>query len=73
MHLMTLGGSKKISGAMCRCLAVSLTGYYVAVCVCYDLTCRGFKHFNARSLPQFFGEIMQRCDINIYIYIYVCM
>jgi hypothetical protein len=62
---------KKISGAMCRCLAVSLTGYYVAVCVLWSYLPRFQTFLNARSLPQFFGEIMQRCDINIYIY--VCM
>ena len=70
---MTLGGSKKISGAMCRCLAVSLTGYFVALCVLWSYLPRFQTFLNARSLPQFFGEIMQRCDINIYIIIYVCM
>ena len=68
---MTLGGSKKISGAMCRCLAVSLTGYYVAACVLWSYLPRFQTFLNARSLPQFFGEIMQRCDINIYICMYV--
>ena len=74
MHLMTLGGSKKISGALCRCLAVSLTGYYVAVCVCYDLTCRGFKHFSTpgHSLSFLVKSCKGVISIYIYIHMYVC-
>ena len=50
MHLMTLGGSKKISGAMCRCLAVSLTGYYVAVCVCVMILLAEVSNISQRQV-----------------------
>ena len=69
---MTLGRSKK-SVELCvdvwrfHWLAIML----LCVCVLWSYLPRFQTFLNARSLPQFFGEIMQRCDINIYIYI--CM
>ena len=68
---MTLGGSKN------QWSYVSMSGGFIdwllccSVCVLWSYLPRFQTFLNARSLPQFFGEIMQRCDINIYIY--VCM
>ena len=46
-------------------------GYYVAVCVCYDLTCRGFKHFSTPGHSLSF--LVKSCKGVISIYIYICM
>ena len=56
---------------------VSMSGGFIdwllccCVCVLWSYLPRFQTFLNARSLPQFFGEIMQRCDINIYICMYV--
>ena len=71
MHLMTLGGSKK------QWSYVSMSGGFIdwlfCCCVCYDLTCRGFKHFSTPGHSLSF--LVKSCKgvISIYIIIYVCM
>ena len=42
----------------------------LCVCVCYDLTCRGFKHFSTPGHSLSF--LVKSCKGVISIYIYVC-
>ena len=41
------------------------------LCVCYDLTCRGFKHFSTPGHSLSF--LVKSCKGVISIYIYICM